>query len=242
LMNHNYDLVDQATHALGGASALLDGDAIISSTIAQADGTRTVDQAVAPAGDVVKSGTPFTGIDTQGGTQYLVHIDPILDDQNKIVGARWYGSPVSAINDIINHTTLTLLVWGVIAGLLACALAIPIVQRLSNTLALQSHQVRDSAKELSVAIVGSEVSGDHVAMTKAAVDKSAAIIADMQRTSPSPKVDELKAINDELQGDMIVIDTLSQEMSGRMQQAVNRVNELNGVAAKLNELVSGEAG
>ena len=44
-----------------------------------------------------------------------------------------------------------------------------------------------------------------------------------------------------MQSDMIVIDTLSQEMSGRMQQAVTRVSELNDVAAGLSKLVTGEA-
>ncbi|HEV7180176.1 MAG TPA: cache domain-containing protein, partial [Candidatus Baltobacteraceae bacterium] len=72
LMNHFYDLVDQATHALGGSAALLDGDAIVASTIQQADGTRTVDQQVAKATDVLKSGQPYTGTDVQGGTEYLV--------------------------------------------------------------------------------------------------------------------------------------------------------------------------
>jgi len=77
---------------------------------------------------------------------------------------------------------------------------------------------------------------------KAAVEKSASLIVDLQKSSPSPKMDELKSVNDELQSDMIVIDTLSQEMAGRMTQAVDRVNELNDVAAGLNKLVTGEAG
>lgn len=242
LLNHNYDLVDQTTHALGGASGLLDGDAIVSSAISQPDGTRTVDQQVGAAADVVKSGNPYDGTDTEGGTEYLVHIDPIIDDQRAVIGARWYGTPISAIYDIINHTTQTLVVWGVIAALLALALSVPIVGRLASTLASESQKVRAAAKELGVIIVGSEVSGDHVAMTKAAVEKSSALIAELQRSSPSPKMDELKSVNDELQGDMIVIDTLSQEMSGRMTQAVDRVNELNDVAAGLNKLVTGEAG
>jgi methyl-accepting chemotaxis protein len=116
------------------------------------------------------------------------------------------------------------------------------VQRLSNTLARRSQQVRAAAKELGVVVVGSEVSGDHVAMTKEAVERSGALIAQLASGSTDPKIAELKAVNDELQGDIIVIDTLSQEMSGRMQQAVNRVNELNDVAAGLSQLVTGEAG
>ncbi|HTU81323.1 MAG TPA: cache domain-containing protein [Candidatus Acidoferrales bacterium] len=241
LMNHYYDLVDQAKRALGGDSALLDGDAIVAGTIPQPDGTRAVDVAVVPAADVIKSGQPFTGEDVQGGTRYLVHVDPIVNDQNTVLGARWYGIPLQQTTDIINHTTQTLVLWGVVAMIIALALAIPIVQALSKTLASRSHQIRDAAKELEVIIVGSEVSGDHVAATKAVVEKSGEVISQIA-AGQTGKIAELKTLNDELQGDMIVIDTLSQEMSVRMKQAVDRVEELNDVAGGLNQLVTGETG
>jgi sensor histidine kinase regulating citrate/malate metabolism len=240
LMNHYYDLVDQAKHALGGSSAVLEGDAIVASTIEQADGTRVVDAQVVPAADVVKNGNAYTGSDTEGGTVYLVHIDPIQDDQNNVVGARWYGIPMAQIDAIINHITLTLLLWGFIAMALALAIAIPIVQRVSNTLGQRSHQVRDAAKELGVIIIGSEVSGDHVALTKAAVDKSGVLVGQIA-AGDSSKIAELMLVNEELQSDMIVLDTLSGEMATRMKQAVDRVEELNEVAGGLNELVTGEA-
>ena len=243
LMNHDYDLVDQATHALGGSSALLDGDAIVASTIQQPDGTRTVDQQVEAAASVIKTGQPFTGTDTQGGTEYLAHIEPIQNDQNHVIGARWYGFPMSQITSILNDITRTLVFWGLVAAAIALALAIPIVQRLSDTLAERSNQIRVAAKELRVAIVGSEVSGDHVAMTKAAVERSGVLIAELSNngSAGNPKIAELKTVNEELHGDMIVIDTLSQEMSNRMQQAVHRVSDLNDVAEHLNSLVTGEA-
>ncbi len=78
---------------------MLDGDAIVASTIQPADGTRVVDRQVA-AGDGRREdrAMPYTGTDTQGGTEYLVHIDPITNDQNEVIGARWYGIPMSQIN------------------------------------------------------------------------------------------------------------------------------------------------
>jgi Single cache domain 3 len=243
LLNHYYDLVDQATAALGGASAILEGDAIVSSTIQQPDGTRTVDQQVQPASGVVASGTPYTGVDTEGGTQYLVRIDPIVDDQQHVIGARWYGTPLANLTAIINHTTTTVVIWGVIAAIVALAFGVAVVQVLSNTLDRRSKQVRDAAKELGVAIVGSEVSGDHVSMTRAAAERSGQLIDELSaQSAPSPKLAELKSVNQELQSDIIVIDTLSQEMSNRMQHASNRVTELNEVAAALTQLVTGEAG
>lgn len=240
LMNHYYDLVDSATRALGGAAALLDGDAIVASTIQQPDGTRVVDVAVPDAANVIKTGQPYTGTDTQGGTVYLIHIDPVADDQNNVIGARWYGIPMARIDDIINHTTLTLVLWGFVAMILALLISIPIVQAVSNNLTQRSHQVRDAAKELGVIVVGAEVSGDQVAATKAAVEKSGNVIAAIGAGDTS-KVGELKSLNDELQSDMIVIDTLSQEMANRMKQAVDRVAELNDVAGGLNQLVTGES-
>lgn len=240
LMNHYYDLVDSATRALGGAAALLDGDAIVASTIQQPDGTRAVDVVVPEAASVIKSGQAYTGTDSQGGTVYLVHIDPVADDQNNVIGARWYGIPMARIDDIINHTTLTLVLWGFIAMLIALLISIPIVQAVSNNLTQRSHQVRDAARELGVIVVGAEVSGDQVAATKAAVEKSGNVIAQISG-GDTGKIGELKSLNDELQSDMIVIDTLSQEMANRMKQAVDRVAELNDVAGGLNQLVTGES-
>ena len=241
LFNHFYDLVDQSTRALGGSTALLEGDALVASTILAPSGTRVIDQQL-PLANEVRADHSYAGTDTVGGTQYLVHVDPILDDENNLVGERWYGVPMQQLTNIINHTTQALILWGLIAFVIALALAIPIVQRLANALARRSHQVRDAAKDLGVAIVGSEVSGDHVASTRTAVEKSASLIAQLAAApGANGVVSALKTLNDELYGDVIVIDTLSQEMSTRMQQAVTRVKELNEVAGGLNKLVTGEA-
>ena len=243
LMNHFYDIVDQSSLALGGKSALLDGDAIVASTIMRPDGTRVVDQQVALFSDVSKSNKSFLGPDDEGGTTYLARIDPVVDDQNQVIGARWYGVPMAQFTDIQNHTTLTLVLWGVVAMLIALALAIPIVERLSRSIAKRSEQVSVAAKELGVAIVGSEVSGDHVAQTKATVEKSGKLIAELATGDGlSAKKEQLAAMNQEIYGDIVVIDTLAQEMSGRMQQAVSRVAELNDVAGGLNKLVTGSSG
>jgi hypothetical protein len=237
LMNHFYDLVDQSTHALGGQTAVLAGDAIVSSTISEADGTRVIDTQVENYGKQhVSGGTAWVGADTQGGTVYLARLDPVLDDQNVAIGARWYGIPLSQITTIIDHMTETFVLWGFVAMIIALLVAVPIVQRLSHAIAQRSEQVSAAAKELGVTIVGGEVSGDHVSATKAAVERAGQIIAEL---GEGGKVAELKAVNEELQGDMIVIDTLSQEMSNRLQHAVARVNELSEVAAGLDRLVHG---
>lgn len=238
LMNHFYDLVDESSHALGGQTAVVDGGVTISSTISQPDGTRLIDTQV-PLYASLKNGSPWLGSDSEAGTQYLARLDPITDDQNNLIGARWYGMPMSQITGIIDHLTQTFMLWGLLAMAIALLVSVPFVQRISEAIAKRSEQVSAAAKELGVAIVGGEVSGDHVAATKAAVERAGHILNELSREKSDPKIAELRAVNTELQGDMIVIDTLSQEMSHRLAQAVSRVTELNDVAAGLDTLVHG---
>jgi len=242
VMNHAYDVVDQATRSLGGKAAILLGPAIVASSISNPDGTRFVDADIALPATALAGPKPYDGSDTEAGTEYLTEVDPILDDQNAVIGARWYGIPLSTFREIQAHTIQSIVLWGLVGLIVALALAIPVVERLSRLLIKRSRQVRASAKELSVAIVGSEVSGDHVAMTKAAVEKQGEILTAVMAApmnGASEKVAEAAALNAEIYGDVIVIDTLATEMSSRMQQAVSRVNELNDVAEGLSELVTG---
>jgi ribosomal protein S11 len=242
VMNHAYDVVDQATRSLGGKAAILLGPAIVASSISNPDGTRFIDSDIALPPTALTGPKPYQGNDTEAGTDYLTEVDPILDDQNTVIGARWYGIPLSTFRAIQAHTIQSIVLWGFVGLIVALALAIPVVERLSRMLITRSRQVRASAKELAIAIVGSEVSGDHVAMTKAAVEKQGEILGAVMSAplnGATEKVAEAAALNAEIYGDVIVIDTLATEMSGRMQQAVSRVNELNDVAEGLNELVTG---
>jgi len=253
VINHYYDIVDQASRALGGKSALILDNAIVASTISRADGTRLVDAPVTTGMAEVKAGKSFTGVDTQAGVAYLAQIDPILNDRNEVVAARWYGVPLAQFNDIQNHTVQSLLLWGLIGLAIALAFAIPVVETVSRAIARRSKQVSESAKELAVIVVGTEVSGDHVAQTKAAVERQGELLMTMATAGPPSAGDggvatttgvansilAASELNAEILGDVVVIDMLAQEMNARMQHAVTRVNELTDVARGLDELVSG---
>ncbi|HEY0394136.1 MAG TPA: cache domain-containing protein [Candidatus Elarobacter sp.] len=252
VVDHYYDVVDQAAHALGGKAAIVFENELISSSLTRADGTRLVDQ---PVSDTLKNlKQPFYGIDTEGGTTYLVRAEPIMNDQMQVVATRWFGVPLATFTDIQQHTLVSLLLWGLVGILLGLAIALPVVQRIARSLVARSRQVRDSAKELSVVIVGSEVSGDHVAQTREAVERQGEILMQAATGSDEPvhhngavitakgvseKLLAASALNAEILGDIVVIDTLATEMAERTQHAVARVAELNEVAAGLDELVSG---
>jgi hypothetical protein len=250
VLDHSYDVVDQAARALGGKAAVIFGGELISSSISRRDGTRLVDEA--PSALVRTLKTPFTGVDREGGIDYLVRVEPILDDQNTVVATRWFGVPLARFTDVQRHTIVSLALWGLVGVAIALAFTLPLVERLARALIARSRQVRNSAKELSIVIVGSEVSGDHVAQTRAAIEKQGELL--MQAASVPDGTGEgavatargvsetilaASALNAEILGDVVVIDMLAQEMAERTQQAVTRVGELNDVAAALDALVNG---
>lgn len=253
LIDHYYDVVDQAAHALGGKAAVIFKGEMISSSITRPDGTRLVDDA---ASSTVKNVTrPFYGVDREGGVDYLVRVEPITNDQMQVIAARWFGVPVSTFTGIQLHTLVSLLVWGLVGIVIGLGIAVPVVDRIARRLAARSRQVRASAKELALVIVGTEVSGDHVAQTRVAVERQGDLLmqvataGDGEMTAGGPavavakgvseKLLEASALNAEILGDIVVMDTLASEMAERTQQAVARVGELNDVAAGLDELVTG---
>ena len=250
VVDHYYDTVDQAAHALGGKAAVIYQGELISSSITRVDGTRLVDESASPTVQDVK--VPFYGIDREGGVDYLVRVEPVLNDQMQVIAARWFGVPLATFSTIQQHTITSLLLWGVVGILIGLAIALPVVERIARQLVARSRQVRASAKELSVVIVGSEVSGDHVAQTRTAVEKQGELLMQaatefnpasgggvMVAKGVSEKILAASALNAEILGDVVVIDTLASEMAARTQQAVTRVGELNEVAAGLDELVTG---
>ncbi len=245
VINHYYDLVDQVSSALGGKSAVLLGDTVVSGTISNSDGTRLVDTVLPAAGDVVKTGKPWSGVDNEAGVDYLTAMTPIVDDQQTTIGALWYGVPLSKYTDIQNHTLLSILLWGLLGLVVALLVAIPVVNGIAANIIRRSKQVSESAKELAVIVVGSEVSGDHAAQTLQTVQRAGTVIGDLAAeesggvATVTDKINRLASLNAEIQSDVVVIDTLAREMSDRMRDAETRVADLNDVASGLRKLVTG---
>jgi hypothetical protein len=249
LLDHDYDVVDRVASALGGKAAVIFEGELISSSISRHDGTRLVDAAASES--VGARTATFTGVDREGGTDYLVRVDPIVDDQNAVLATRWFGVPLAQFADVQRHAILSLVVWGLVGVAIALAFTLPFVERLARALIVRSRQVRASAQELSLVIVGSEVSGDHVAQTRAAVERQGELL--MQAATGAANGDgavatargvaepilSASALNAEILGDVVVIDTLAQEMAERTRQAVACVGDLNDVAAALDTLVNG---
>ena len=256
VIDHYYDVVDQAAHSLGGKAAVIFESELISSSITRPDGTRLVDDSVSESVRALKQ--PYYGIDREGGVDYLVRVEPIMNDQMQVIASRWFGVPLATFTDIQGHTLISLLAWGLVGILIGLAIAIPVVNRIGRGLVARSRQVRASAQELSLVIVGSEVSGDHVTQTRAAIERQGDLLMQAATETVEPshpsrssgqvvvtargvseKLLAASALNAEILGDIVVIDTLAAEMAARTQQAVARVAELNDVAAGLDQMVNG---
>ncbi|HEX3452706.1 MAG TPA: cache domain-containing protein [Solirubrobacteraceae bacterium] len=252
VVDHYYDIVDSAAHALGGKAAVVFEGELISSSITRPDGTRLVDDGATPA--IKDLNAAWYGVDKEGGVDYLVRVEPIYNDQLKVVALRWFGVPLATFSAVQQHVLVSLLLWGFAGIVIAFAIGLPVVERIGRQLAARSRQVRTSAQELSVVIVGSEVSGDHVTQTREAVERQGELLmqaatettgsASMNggvavQKGVSEKILAASALNAEILGDIVVIDTLATEMAARTQQAVAQVAELSEVAAGLDELVTG---
>jgi hypothetical protein len=256
VIDHYYDVVDEAANALGGKAAVIFEGELISSSVTRGDGTRLVDDAASP---VVASLTQAKSlVDREGGVDYLARVEPVYDDQMHVIALRWFGVPLANFSVVQNHTLISLLVWGLVGTAIGLALALPMIERIARRLVERSRQVRKAARHLSVVIVGSEVSGDHVAQTREAVERQGDLLMQVAMDANgvlrpaagsgpavavvqgvSEKLLAASALNAEILSDVVVIDALASEMAARTLQAVERVRELDDVAAGLEELVSG---
>jgi hypothetical protein len=256
VIDHYYDVVDEAANALSGKAAVIFEGELISSSLTRHDGTRLVDDAATPA--IASLTRPYSGIDREGGVDYLARVEPLYDDQMHVIALRWFGVPLASFAGVQNHTLISLLVWGLVGIAIGLALALPMIERIARSLAERSRQVRKAAQQLSVVIVGSEVSGDHVAQTREAVERQGDLLMQVAMdasgtlqpaagTGPavavargvSEKILAASALNAEILSDVVVIDTLASEVAARTLQAVERVHELDDVAGGLQELVTG---
>ena len=121
------------------------------------------------------------------------------------------------------------------------AIGVFLAERISSRIAQRSHQVTQSAKELGVLVIGTEVSGDHVVQTRRKLEDMEQLLArivplELYGTEDARR---LHALTSDAHGDVIVIDTLASELNERMQKALRSVAQLNEVADGLNALVDG---
>jgi Double sensory domain of two-component sensor kinase len=223
----------------GGATAIVLQGQIVDTSLDGKDGFPLVGLAV-PDLASVQARQVFTGPQMLNGTEYFVAMQPLADVNGNIVGAAWFGVPNATFTGIVSHTLLIIAMWGIAGVVIGVAFAIVVAERIGRTIIRRSREVNESAKELSVLVVGGEVSGDHVVQTREKLETIERLAGQISQEPSAPtEATQLRKLATEAVGDVIVIDTLTGEMSTRMRDAVSRVAQLSEVARALNELVAG---
>lgn len=234
LVDSTLKAVDDVSRFTGGQAAVVVGGSAVASSLADKDGGKVVGFTVPNATGAGDAPPAFTGIQNVEGTQYFVKIAPLSGYNGKLVGAYWFGVPYANFQAIINHTLGQIALWGSIGGVIALILGIVVADRIGRQIARRSREVNESASELKVLVVGGEVSGDHVDQTREKLVELKELAA--KNGTDDGRLEELAS---QAVDDVIVIDALSTELSGRMRDAAIRVERLSNVARELDQLVAG---
>jgi hypothetical protein len=239
------EFVDAGTRAVGDVGKFTGGEAAIvydgrvaATSIAGKDGAPATGIAVPNASVVATRGT-FDGRETVGGVDYFARIAPLTDYSGNVAGAYWFGVPYARFEELANHTLAILAFWAFVGVAIAVAFGVFVADRIGAKIAQRSRQVNESARELRVLVVGGEVSGDHVDRTREKLERIEELVGRLVHDGNSSDVGRLRELASEAVGDVVVIDTLTGELSSRLRDAAARVEQLGEVARALDALVAG---
>jgi Single cache domain 3 len=217
----------------GDAAIVLDGN-IAATSLTGKDGSPLVGLPV-PDARAAAGRSDFEGRETLHGIDYFTRISPLTDYSGNVIGEYWFGVPYARFEALVSHTLAIVAFWAFIGVVIAIAFGVFVADRLGASIARRSRQVNESARELGVLVIGGEVSGDHVEQTRVKIENMEAMLS----TDDAPDVARLRLLASEAVDDVIVIDTLTGEMSARLRNAALRVEQLAEVARALDGLVTG---
>jgi hypothetical protein len=235
LLDATTKFVDDVSHLTGGQAGLAVNGALVATSLATKEGVKQTGLAI-PNSAVVASRSTFSGEQTIGGVDYYVMIAPLVSYDGAVIGAYWFGVPFAQFDAVVNHTLGQIVLWGALGLVFALIAGAWSASRIGRAIMVRSEEVNESAQELKVLVVGGEVSGDHVVKTRETLEEIRSIV-----TGPSDgaRVEHLRDLAHRAVDDVVVIDTLTAELSSRLRDAATRVERLSEVARALDELVAG---
>lgn len=223
--------VDDVSRFTGGATGIALNATFVATSLSAKDGTKEIGTPIAH-GDL-SDRKPYSAPETLDGVAYYSKTAPLVSYDGSVIGATWFGVPYAQFAAIVNNTLRQIVVWGVIGLLIALVAGTFVAARIGRAISRRSEEVNESAKRLRVLVVGGEVSGDHVSRTRETLEE---IVALAQKAADAAQLQSLagQAVND-----VVVIDTLTSELSTRMRDAAVSVERLSAVAQELEALVAG---
>lgn len=238
------EIIDSSMHVFadvnrftgGGAGITVDGAFSGTSLRSQTGDAAYLIGVVVPHASDAMSHQTFVGLENISGVEYMAKITPLASFDGTVLGAYWFGAPYSQFEGIINNTLRQIVLWGVIGLGIALIVGAIVATRIGRAIVKRSEEVNESAKQLKVLVVGAEVSGDHVSRTRDTLDELNRLVANSPNENGSG---QLKTLAHRASDDVLVIDTLTTELSTRLRDAAVRVERLSAVAQELDELVAG---
>ncbi len=224
--------VDDVSALAGGQAGIAVNGALVATSMAAKNGAKDIGLAIPHASEVANRAT-FAGEESVDGISYFAKLAPLTSYDGKVIGAYWFAVPFATFDAVVNHTLGQIVLWGLIGLIFALIAGIYSASRIGRAIVRRSKEVNESARELRVLVVGGEVSGDHVGRTRAALEE----IRDLARGAGGGE--HLMTLTHQAVDDVVVIDTLTSELSTRMRDAAQRVEQLSEVARALDELVAG---
>jgi hypothetical protein len=208
--------------------------AFVATSLTSEDGTKLVGQKAEVSDAVVTHHETANGLEDIGPVKYFGKYSPLTDWNGNAVGALWFGTPYAQFETIVNNTLRQIVLWGLVGLVLALIVGTIVATRIGRAIVQRSEVVNESAQQLKVLVVGAEVSGDHVSRTRDTVQEIATIV-----NAADINGGQLKTLAHQAVDDVVVIDTLTNELSSRLRDAAVRVERLSEVAQELDELVAG---
>ena len=147
----------------------------------------------------------------------------------------WFGVPNAQFTAIVNNTLGQIVLWSAVGIVIALIVGYFVATAIGKAITTRSDEVNESARQLKVLVIGGEVSGDHVERTHETLKE----IVDIISSDAGEASAHLKDLAHRAVDDVVVIDTLTAELSTRMRDAAARVERLSAVAQELDELVAG---
>lgn len=212
--------VDDVSRFTGGAAGIAVGGKFVATSLSTKEGVK-------------ETGLPIA--DTIDGIDYYAKQTPLRSYEGAQVGTMWFAVPNAQFEAIVNNTLRQIVLWGLAGIVLALIVGTVVATRIGRAIVKRSDEVNESAQQLKVLVVGAEVSGDHVSRTRDTLEEIKTLVnaASMNGTG------QLRNLAQTAVDDVVVIDTLTSELSNRMRDAALRVERLSEVAQELDELVAG---
>jgi hypothetical protein len=231
LLDSTTKLLGDVSRFTGGMTGVALGGKFVATSVMAKDGVEELGTQIQHSN--LSDRRAISDTEKIDGVTYFAKTAPLVSYNGNVIGETWFGVPYAQFTTIVDNTLRQIVVWGVIGLFIALVAGSFVASRIGRAISRRSEEVNESAKQLRVLVVGGEVSGDHVSRTRETLEEI------VQLAQQASNAVQLQTLAGQAVDDVVVIDTLTSELSTRMRDAAVSVERLSAVAEELDALVAG---